>query len=123
MKIQQTKICLCFIFSAILIIFTGCDFLDDEPKDKEVTLTLYVSAQTGSMTGMTGVACECMLIREEGKDSWEPWAFEGINGFTYEKGYDYELLVRKTIYANPPADGGTYSYELKQVISKVSPNS
>uniref|UniRef100_UPI004024E298 DUF4377 domain-containing protein n=1 Tax=Prevotella sp. TaxID=59823 RepID=UPI004024E298 len=28
------------------------------------------------------------------------------------KGYDYELLATKTIYANPPADGSSYDYTL-----------
>ena len=122
MTIQKIKTYLNLILFAVLIMFTSCDFFDDEPKDKEVIVTLFVSAQTGSMTGMTGIAHECMLVKQKGKDSWETWPFEGIIGFTYEKGYDYELLVRKTIYANPPADGHSYSFELIQVISKVLPN-
>ena len=28
------------------------------------------------------------------------------------KGYDYELLATKTLYANPPADGSSYDYTL-----------
>lgn len=42
-----------------------------------------------------------MLVKEKGQTSWNTWEFEGINRFTYEKGFDYELLVTKTIYANP----------------------
>lgn len=73
------------------------------------------------MTGLTGVEHDCMLVKEKGQTSWNTWEFEGINRFTYEKGFDYELLVTKTIYANPPADGGSYSYELIREVSKSIP--
>lgn len=123
MAIQRTRINISILFLAILIMFTSCDFLgDDEPTDKKETVTLYISAETGSMIGLTGVAYECMLVKEKGQASWNPWEFEGINGFTYEKGFDYELLVVKTNYANPPADGASYSYELVQEVSKSLPH-
>ncbi len=103
------------------IMFAGCDSLNlDESADKVETVTLYVSAETGSMMGMTEIAYECMLVKEKGQTSWNPWEFGGIKGFTYEKGYDYELLVKKTTYADPPADGSSYGYELIRVVSKVS---
>ena len=121
MTIQKIKTSLGLIFFAVLIMLTSCNLLDDdEPTDKTVTVTLYVSAQTGSMTGLTGVAHECMLVKEKEQDSWEPWAFEGIKGFTYERGYYYELLVRKIIYANPPANGSDYRYELIQIVSVIT---
>ncbi|MDO4497971.1 MAG: DUF4377 domain-containing protein [Bacteroidales bacterium] len=44
-----------------------------------------------------------------------------MQDFTYDKGFDYELLVQKTTYANPPADGGSYSYKLIEIISKILP--
>lgn len=93
---------------------------DDEPKDKQNTVTLYVSATTGECTGMTGTPHECMLIKEKGEKTWEPCEFNGIEGFTYEKGYEYELLATKTIYANPPADGSSYDYTLIKVVSKMA---
>lgn len=98
--------------------FASCLNDDDEPKDKQKTVTLYVSATTGECTGMTGTPHECMLIKEKGEKTWEPCEFNGIEGFTYEKGYEYELLATKTIYANPPADGSSYDYTLIKVVSK-----
>lgn len=92
--------------------FASCLNDDDEPKDKQKTVTLYVSATTGECTGMTGTPHECMLIKEKGEKTWDPCEFNGIEGFTYEKGYEYELLATKTIYANPPADGSSYDYTL-----------
>lgn len=123
MTIQRTRIGISILFLVMLIMFASCDFFDeDEPTDKKETVTLYVSAETGSIIGLTGVAHECMLVKEKGQTSWNPREFEGIKGFTYEKGFDYELLVTKTTYANPPADGGSYSYELIREISKSSPD-
>lgn len=122
MTIQKNKNVISILFLAMLIMVTSCDFLgDDEPTDKKETVTLYVSAEIGRMTGLTGVEHDCMLVKEKGQTSWNTWEFEGINRFTYEKGFDYELLVTKTIYANPPADGGGYSYELIREVSKSIP--
>ena len=47
--------------------FASCLNDDDEPKDKQKTVTLYVSATTGERTGMTGTPHECMLIKEKGE--------------------------------------------------------
>ena len=37
-------------------------------------------------------------------------------GFTYEKGHRYKLRAKKTILANPPADGSAWMYELVEVL-------
>ena len=112
MKKIKTRIGILFILLTVFTMFASCLNDDDEPKDKQKTVTLYVSATTGERTGMTGTPHECMLIKEKGEKTWEPCEFNGIEGFTYEKGYEYELLATKTIYANPPADGSSYDYTL-----------
>ena len=117
MIIQKTRISICFVLLTVLTMLISC-VNDNEPADKQETITLYVSATTGQTTGLTGTTHECMLIKEKGQSSWNTWEFQGIKGFVYEKGYDYELLVMKTIYANPPADGGSYGYTLVQIVSK-----
>ena len=57
--------------------FASCLNDDDEPKDKQKTVTLYVSATTGECIGMTGTPHECMLIKEKGEKTWEPCEFNG----------------------------------------------
>ena len=75
---------------------TSCDFLgDDEPTDKKETVTLYVSSETGIMSGLTAVEYECMLVKEKGQTSWNPWEFEGITGFTYKKGSITSFWLQK----------------------------
>lgn len=60
-----------------------------------------------------------MLIREKNESKWTYVNFTYIGGFTYEKGYEYELLVNKTTIANPPQDAGNVKYELIKVISQT----
>lgn len=119
MNIQKTKIGILFILLCIFTIFTSC-LNDDEPTDKQSTVTLYVSATTGQVNGFQGTPHECMLVKEKGQNSWDPCDFWNLKGFTYEKGYEYELLVTKTTYANPPADGGSFDYTLIKIVSKVA---
>ena len=60
---------------------------------------------------------ECMLVKEEGGNGqWQNLMFGAIEGFTYEKGHAYELKVRKTILANPPADGSNCRYKLIEIL-------
>lgn len=62
----------CVLFLAMLLLFTGCNsFGDDELTDKKEIVTLYVSAKTGSMIGLTGVAHECMLCQRKRSDFME----------------------------------------------------
>jgi len=122
-KFKSTINCLPTILVIIFSTLVSCNpFDDDEQADRKETVILYVSSETGSAVGLNGESYEYMLVREKGQSSWNTWAFEGIEGFTYEKGYEYELLVTKTIYANPPADGGAYDYVLVSIVSKVLPD-
>ena len=43
-----------------------------------------------------------MLIKENGAANWKCVSFKEITGFTYERGNEYELLVKKTMLVNPP---------------------
>ena len=61
---------------------------------------------------------EGMLIKENGAANWECVSFMEITGFTYERGNEYELLVKKTTLANPPQDSGNVRYELIRIVSQ-----
>ncbi len=60
---------------------------------------------------------EGMLIKEKDAANWECVSFMEITGFTYERGHEYELLVKKTTLANPPQDSGNVRYELVRIVS------
>ena len=96
---------------------------DDDVTDKVEQVTLYVSAETGTYQNVPdNEFIEGMRIMEKGATYWKCVSFFEITGFTYERGYEYELLVKKTNLANPPQDSGNVKYELIRIVSKEEGN-
>ncbi len=92
---------------------------DDDNEDKVEQVTLYVSAETGTYQNVPdNNYIEGMLIKETGAVNWKCVSFMEITGFTYERGNEYELLVKKTTLANPPQDSGNIRYELIFIVSQ-----
>ena len=60
----------------------------------------------------------CMLVKENPEDDWT-YFYDQIEGFQYEEGFTYELLVDIIPVKNPAADASSLKYELKNVISKI----
>jgi hypothetical protein len=62
----------------------------------------------------TGVGPQqCMVVNGN-------FFYDQIEGFTFEDGFEYELVVSKTEILNPPADGSSVAYELIEVVSKTN---
>lgn len=61
----------------------------------------------------------CMLVKESPEDEWT-YFYDQIEGFTYEPGYSYELLVTEIKVSNPAADASSIKYQLKEMVSKVA---
>ena len=92
---------------------------DSNYEDKVEQVTVYVSAETGMFYNVPNTTLEeGMMIRADGEDNYICVAFNTIAGFTYEKGNEYELLVKRTTLANPPQDSGKYRYELIRIVSQ-----
>jgi heat shock protein HslJ len=60
----------------------------------------------------------CMLVKENPEDEWT-YFYDQIEGFKYEEGFTYELLVTKIPVPNPAADASSLRYELKNIVSKT----
>ena len=60
----------------------------------------------------------CMLVKENPEDEWT-FFYDQIEGFEYEEGYTYELLVNQIPVENPAADASSIRYKLKNIISKT----
>ncbi|MDO4948597.1 MAG: DUF4377 domain-containing protein [Bacteroidales bacterium] len=91
---------------------------DDEDADVVKSIIVEVDSHPctvyppwGEPTPIPG-----MSIKEENAKEWEDVGQGRIEGFTYESGYFYTLSVRKTILANPPADGSDVRYQLIDVL-------
>ena len=92
---------------------------DDDNVDKVEQVTVYVSAETGTYQNVPdNNYVEGMLIKEKGAAYWACVSFMEIKDFTYERGNEYELLVKKTTLANPPQDSSNIRYELISIVSQ-----
>lgn len=119
---MKTKVFLRMLLMAILSMvgLTAC-IDDNEPKDSVKEIRMLVSAET-DVTYAWGDdkmenPIECLLVKTEGdSEEWKKLGFEQIQGFSYERGHEYYLSVKRTILANPPADGSDRTYELIRVL-------
>ena len=103
---------------AVILGLASCN-RDNNHEDKVEQVTVYVSAKTSMFYNVPNTTLEeGMMIRVDGEDNYICVAFNTIAGFTYEKGNEYELLVKKTKLANPPKDSGSIRYELIRIVSK-----
>ena len=113
-------------FSTLLVVIISAIGMvscndDDELKDKVIEVTMSVSENTDIMYSLFDDnkenPVECMLVMEDGVDqTWRKMSLSGIEWFTYEKGHRYKLRAKKTILANPPADGSAWKYELVEIL-------
>ena len=103
----------------LLAVFTvsSCSSDDDEKKDSVKEITIYVSSETGESYGFNSTPEECMLVKFDNPNGkWEHLGLYRIEGFTYVKGHEYELRVKMTTLANPPADGYSHKYLLVKIV-------
>jgi hypothetical protein len=94
---------------------------DDDDKDIVKEINMSVSAEPGVMydlfDSMGEHPIECMRVMTEDEPGrWQNLSFSDVKGFIYERGHEYELRVKRTILANPPADGSDRTYELVRIL-------
>lgn len=107
---------LLFLLLAVFAI-SSCSSDDDEKKDSVKKITIYVSSETGESYGFNSTPEECMLVKFDNPNGeWEHLGLYRIEGFTYVKGHEYELRVKMTTLANPPADGYSHRYLLVKIV-------
>lgn len=107
---------LLFLLLAVFAI-SSCSSDDDEKKDSVKEITIYVSSETGESYGFNSTPEECMLVKFGNPNGeWEHLGLYRIEGFTYVKGHEYELRVKMTTLANPPADGYSHKYLLVKIV-------
>jgi hypothetical protein len=62
----------------------------------------------------------CLRVRERPDTAWTLFYF-GIEGFTFEPGFEYTLRVAIRTVKNPPADGSSLAYRLLETMRKAPP--
>ena len=107
---------LLFLLLAVFAI-SSCSSDDDEKKDSVKEITIYVSSETGESYGFNSTPEECMLVKFDNPNGeWEHLSLYRIEGFTYVKGHEYELRIKMTTLASPPADGYSHKYLLVKIV-------
>jgi heat shock protein HslJ len=89
----------------------GAEEMDENSNES----TLYI--------GPVLVDCEgegpmkCMLVREDPQQPYELF-YSQIEGFEFEEGFEYELLVATEDVENPPAGGSSIKWTLVETVDK-----
>lgn len=93
----------------------------EEAAGEKQKTTMYISAETGYFKCgdvTQDIPQEGMKVRESKYADWEIVPFNKITGFEYEKGYEYELLVEKTVLDNPSITDYNTIYRLIEILLK-----
>ena len=111
-----------FVMCAAMLSLNSCSSDDDSEKDITKEINMSVSAEPGVMydlfDSMREHPIECMrVMTEDEPGQWQNLYFNSIKGFTYERGHEYELWVKRTILANPPQDASNRTYELVRIVA------
>ena len=117
MKIWRLAFAILAAFSLV-----SCNSDDDNDKDITKEINMSVSAEPGVMydlfDSMGEHPIECMRVMTEDEPGrWQNLYFSEIKGFTYERGHEYELRVKRTILADPPQDASNRTYELVRILA------
>lgn len=100
---------------AIFCLMIGSFHLSSQEKR-----TLWIAPTTQKCVGE--IEKQCMQVkRSKNQKDWELF-YDNIEGFTYKKGFEYQVVVLETKVNNPPADASSIKYKLIKVISKKKSN-
>lgn len=101
-----------FIPLVVIVLFlSSCKKNAD---DTFIQLNHFEGISTGEITTLCPFIQDLTSFNTE---EWVPACIE-IEGFTYERGFIYNLRVEMKHYENYKADGAQFYYVLKEIISK-----
>lgn len=104
------------MWATALLALSGCAATAAE-RDQEKTL--YVGP---SLVDCVGVApMKCMQVKDNPEAEWT-YFYDGIQGFTYEEGYQYKLqvFVKNIDPKDVPADASSQRWSLVKVLEKTN---
>ena len=92
-------------FLFVILMLAGSDFLWGQE------MTIYVASEMTRCKGMLEV--QCYQMKDSPEKDYDIFV-SSIDGFTFDEGYEYKLLVQKSYYENSPPNSSTY-YSLKKI--------
>lgn len=83
--------------------------------------TLFVGAEQVECTGVAPQMC--LLVKENVEDEYT-FFYDSIEGFNWEAGFEYELIVAVSNVPEPiPADASSLRYQLVEIVSQTAVSS
>jgi hypothetical protein len=98
------------LLSAALALSSGCGVIGSDEK------TMFIGPQTQACH--TWMPIRCLMEAPTPQGPWRLF-YEGIEGFTHEAGYLYELRVAVSDWPKTVQDVGDTRYVLVRVVSKT----
>jgi hypothetical protein len=81
------------------------------------TKTFIVASQRATYTNWSGQSVTSIQVKENPSDPFRILGQE-IEGFNYEEGFEYTILVKEYVLEDPPMDASNLRYVLKRIKSK-----
>ena len=104
----------CTLLLLLPLVFGCCD------KDNDTRIETWTVASEKGVAGIfMGFGHVPAYILKTGPNAGWEISTAHIEGFTFEKGYQTEMLVRIEPIPNPPADGPGYRYTMEKPISRT----
>lgn len=100
------------IFLAVIFLLINTD----EIVSKDLPIRFFVANHKEKCTGM--IDQMCLLMKNSPSGEWKTYSTE-VEGFDYQEGYDYEILVNKIAVENPPEDESSFKYKLISIKKKI----
>ncbi len=98
------------IISLIILLVGGYMVSQKNNQLPENVLSFRVAPEKKECVGVGPM--ECLVVNGE-------YFYDTIQGFDFEEGYEYDLLVERTERASVPADANKYVYTLVEQVSKT----
>jgi len=89
---------------------------DEAVTALEGTVTMFVAPETVDCVGVGPQTC--LQVKYSEQEEWTLF-YGSIEGFEYEPGFGYELLVDISQVENPPADASSLKYTLVEEVAKI----
>lgn len=103
----------------IIVIVLSLVLFSCGEEDKVEEIALRVNHYKPTAIGVDKTLVFMVQENEEiGSSNWS-YIYDDIAGFDYEFGTVYDLKVIKRSISDPPADGSSIEYDLKEIISET----
>lgn len=114
---KKNLLYLAVLLAALSLLAAACAPAQPESTPEGVVeKTIYVGPELVDCVGVGPQ--QCMQVREDPDAPYTNF-YDRIEGFEFEPGYEYVLLVRVEPVENPPADASSLRYILVEEVSRT----